>query len=169
MASALAHPLFRTSNLDQGLHTSTNGISDGDISQYHNPMPDPRLPSPLPPGPIFLKDLSRTSSASTQSSQSMIFQQPNFHTRSASLSQARAEEYNRQQQQQRSALPGLSALASLASTKEPHIRQVHATTIQFNILTQASGLSLHRQDPTCRSTQCYQCQRLAYQETTTFR
>lgn len=95
------------------------------MGQYHGPTNDTRLPSPLPPNPLFLKDISRSSSSSTQGSASMLFQQqqqqPNFHTRSASLSAGRAEEYNRQQQQ-RAVLPGLTALASLASTKEPQMR-----------------------------------------------
>lgn len=128
MASALAHPLFRTSSLEQGMH-SASGLGEGDIGQYHGPSPDPRIPSPLPlpPGPMFLKDISRSSSASTQSSTNM-FQQPQFHARMASLGAGRVDEYNRQHQHQhqhqqnRSTLPGLTTLASLATTREPHMR-----------------------------------------------
>lgn len=130
MASALAHPLFRTSSLEQGMH-SAGSLGEGDIGQYHGPISDHRIPSPLPlpQGPMFLKDLSRSSSASTQSSSNM-FQQPQFHTRMASLSAGRVEEYNRQQHQphqhhqSRSTLPGLTTLASLATTREPQMRYV---------------------------------------------
>lgn len=140
MASALAHPLFRTSSLDQGLHTPGSSVAEGDIAQYHGPSPDPRLPSPLPlpPGPVFLKDVSRSSSASTQSSTSMLFPQPQFHTQTASHSVGRTEEYNgpslhqhphQQQhhhhhhhQQSRSSLPGLTTLASLATTRDAQLR-----------------------------------------------
>lgn len=138
MASALAHPLFRTSSLDQGMHSASSGIAEGDIAHYHGSNSDHRIPSPLPlpPGPIFLKDISRSSSASTQSSVNMLFQQPQYHTRTASLSAGRAEEYNRQhlqhhhqqQQQSRSTLPGLTTLASLATTREPQMRYVNHTT-----------------------------------------
>lgn len=125
MASALAHPIFRTSSIEQGLHV--NGITD-EATHYHGSA-DHRLPSSLPPAPMFLKDISRSSSGSTQGSIGMVYQ-PNFHTRSASLSQGRVEEYNRQQQHQqnRGMLPGLSTLASLASTKEPYMRSFPAAT-----------------------------------------
>lgn len=131
MASALLNPLFRTSSLDQGMHSASSGIAEGDIAHYHGTNADQRIPSPLPlpPGPMFLKDSSRSSSASTQSSVNLLFQQPQFHTRTASLSAGRAEEYNRQnlqhhhqQQQSRSTLPGLTTLASLATTREPQMR-----------------------------------------------
>lgn len=130
MASALAHPLFRTSSLEQGMHSAA-GLGEGDIGQYHGSNSDHRIPSPLPlpPGPMFLKDLSRSSSASTQNSSNM-FQQPQFHTRMASLSAGRVDEYNRQQHHQhqhhqsRSTLPGLTTLASLATTREPQMRYV---------------------------------------------
>lgn len=136
MASALAHPLFRTSSLEQGMH-SANGLTEGDIGQYHGANADHRIPSPLPlpPGPMFLKDLSRSSSASTQSSSNM-FQQPQFHTGMTSLSAGRIEEYNRQQQQarhhSRSTLPGLTTLASLAATtREPQMRFVKQVSDHF--------------------------------------
>lgn len=128
MASALAHSLFRAPSLDQGMHTNASGLREGDIGQYHGSTNQARMPSPLPAGPMFLKDLSRSSSASTQApSNNMLYQQPNFHTRTASLSAGRAEEYHRQQQQERASLPGLTTLASIASTQEPQMRQVHAT------------------------------------------
>lgn len=122
MASALAHPLFRTSSIDHGIHSAVNGIPDNDLNQYHNAASNARIPSPLPSGPMFLKDVSRSSSGSTQSAGSMghLLFQPNFHTRSASLSAGRVEEYNRQQLG-RAALPGLNTLASLAGTRDQQI------------------------------------------------
>ena len=119
MATAI---IYRTSSIEHGLHLNT-----GDSAiPFQNSTHNPRLPSPLPPAPAFLKDISRTSSNSTQGSNSVMFTQPNFHTRSASLSVGKAEEYRQQQQQQQHqqaiGLPGLTALASVASTKEPHSR-----------------------------------------------
>ena len=121
MASTLAHTLFRAPSIDQAMHPSAGGMSQNDLGHYHNSTVDPRMPSPLPPGPMFLKDMSRSSSASTQSSGNGIFRLPNVHTRTASLSAGKAEEYQRQQQN-RAPLPGLTTLASIASTQVPQMR-----------------------------------------------
>jgi len=117
MASVLAHPLFRTTSLEQGIHTMPGMMAGGESDRYHGTTHDAHSSSLLPPAPMFLRDISRSSSSSTQGFGNMLFPQPNFHTRTASLSAGRAEEY-RIQQQNRSALPGLTALASLATAKE---------------------------------------------------
>lgn len=169
MASAVAHPLFRTPSIDAGTPHSVNGLAAGEfVRQYHASLP-PRLPSPLPPGghPSFLKDMSRSGSAtSTQSSSSLMYQQPNFHTRSASLSQGRVEEYNRQQQD-RGFLPGLSTLASLASSEKPQLRSVHLHETERGVDSGAADHSLLPQHQVWLTIQYHQCRHQAFPGTTT--
>ena len=103
-ASAVAPPLFRASPIDPTYRPPSTPLNESRLEEYRIH----RSHSPLPPTAVYGKDISRPSSTTLPSSSSLYLSQPQFHTRSASLSLGRG--YH---SEPRPALPGLSALASL--------------------------------------------------------
>lgn len=119
-ASAVAPPLFRASPIDPTYRPPSTPLSETRLEEYstgrRDHLRDLRGLSPLPSAP-YGKDISRPSSTHPPNTNSLFLSQPQFHTRSASLSLGRG--YH---SEPRPALPGLSSLTSLAGTPPPPLR-----------------------------------------------
>ena len=114
-ASALAPPLFRANTLDPTWRPPSTPLSETRLGGYSNLRGDhQRSISPLPPSAVHGNDISRPASTNLPYTNSHFFNQQQFHARRASFYVGR--EYH---SEPRFALPGLSALTSLAAAAQP--------------------------------------------------
>lgn len=110
-ASAVAPPLFRASPIDPTYRPPSTPLKEPGLEEYSTRRREGERPhSPLPQSAYYGKDISRPSSTTLPSSSHLFLHEPQFHTRSASLSLGRG--YH---SEPRPNLPGLSSLTSLAN------------------------------------------------------
>ncbi len=124
-ASALAPLLYRASPIDPVLRTSS---AQPDLENYHNTTPsihiENRRTSPYPAPATFARDISRPSSTSTQSSNIALLRHHEYNPEQKPLNGAHHSHTSLSQHNHNLSLPGLSALASLASASSAQVRYV---------------------------------------------
>lgn len=114
-ASAVAPSLYRAQPNESTYRPPSTPVNESRLGEYNAARrEEPRGHSPIPPSAAYGKDISRPSSTALPHASSFLFNQPQFHTRSASLSLGRG--YH---SEPRPALPGLSSLTSLAGAGPP--------------------------------------------------